>query len=96
MGPKFGPTSRRFITKCFEDHNSPLNKVMQSYEEITMFCDQHKDSPKDQELFHQDQDPHRLSAKVLQQDPPVLNICHLISLLAPIQLRLPLYHIHSG
>jgi hypothetical protein len=51
---------------------------MQSYEEITMFCDQHKDSPKDQELFHQDQDPHRLSAKVLQQDPPVLNICQIL------------------
>jgi hypothetical protein len=37
-----------------------------------------------------------LSAKVLQQHSPVLNIYHLISLLIPIQLRLPLYHIHSG
>jgi hypothetical protein len=69
---------------------------MQSSEELTMFCDQHKDSPKNQELFHQDQDPHRLSAKILQQDPPVLNICHLISLPTPIQLHLHLYHIHSG
>jgi hypothetical protein len=81
---------------CFEDHISPLNKVMQSSEEITMFCDQQKDSPKNQELFHQDQDPHLLSAKVLQQHSPVLNICHLISLLTPIRLRLLLYHIHSG
>ena len=82
---------------CFEDHNSPLNKVMQSSEELTMFCDQQKDSPKPkiQELFHQDQHPHLLSAKVLQQHSPVLNICHLISLLTPIRLRLPLYRIHS-
>jgi hypothetical protein len=58
--------------------------------------DQGIDQHQDLELFHQDQDPHRLSAKVLQQDSPVLNICHLISLLTPIQLRLPLYHIHSG
>ena len=69
---------------------------MQSSEELTMFCDQQKDSPKIQELFHQGIDPHRLSAKVLQQDSPVLNICHLISLPTPIRLRLPLYHIHSG
>jgi hypothetical protein len=58
--------------------------------------DQGIDQHQDLELFHQDQDPHRLSAKVLQQHSPVLNICHLISLLTPIQLRLPLYHIHSG
>ena len=47
---------------------------MQSSEELTMFCDQQKDSPKIQELFHQGIDPHRLSAKVLQQHSPVLNI----------------------
>jgi len=47
---------------------------MQSSEELTMFCDQQKDSPKIQELFHQDQDPHLLSAKALQQHSPVLNI----------------------
>ena len=62
----------------FENHISPLNKVMQSSEELTMFCDQQKDSPKIQELFHQGIDPHRLSAKVLQQDSPVLNICQIL------------------
>jgi hypothetical protein len=58
--------------------------------------DQGIDQHQDLELFHQDQDPHRLSAKVLQQDSPVLNICHLISLPTPILLRLLLYYIHSG
>jgi hypothetical protein len=62
----------------FENHISPLNKVMQSSEELTMFCDQQKDSPKIQELFHQGIDPHRLSAKVLQQHSPVLNICQIL------------------
>ncbi len=51
---------------------------MQSSEELTMFCDQQKDSPKIQELFHQGIDPHRLSAKVLQQHSPVLNICQIL------------------
>jgi hypothetical protein len=62
----------------FENHISPLNKVMQSSEELTMFCDQQKDSPKIQELFHQGIDPHRLSAKVLQQNSPVLNIDRIL------------------
>lgn len=51
---------------------------MQSSEELTMFCDQQKDSPKIQELFHQGIDPHRLSAKVLQQNSPVLNIDRIL------------------
>ena len=58
--------------------------------------DQGIDQHQDLELFHQDQDPHLLSAKDLQQHSPVLNICHLIRLPIPILLRLPLYRIHSG
>lgn len=51
---------------------------MQSSEETTMFCDQHRDSPQDHELFHQTGDPHRLCAKVLQQHSPVLNIDRIL------------------
>ena len=51
---------------------------MQSSEDLTMFCDQHRDSPQDQELFHQGIEPHRLSAKVLQQHSPVLNIDRIL------------------
>ena len=50
---------------------------MQSSEDLTMFLDQHKDSPQDQELFHQGIEPHLLPAKVIQhQHSPVLNIHH--------------------
>jgi len=77
--PRLRPRIRPF---AFPSPTLSLGKAVMFKNHMFLLQDLEKDQGIDQhqdlELFHQDQDPHLLSAKVLQQHSPVLNICQIL------------------